>query len=121
MGDGFAGVFGRAGELERLWSVEGCCEANFAGLLGMRLNVSGLDECRRRGKERTPLRADFAARLALALCLPPMGAVKYIVNIYYICLALRLDGKACRRFIARDIFQLAPDDVRCQNPISKYQ
>ena len=39
MGDGLARVFGRAGELERLWSVERCCEANFAGLLGVRLKV----------------------------------------------------------------------------------
>ena len=45
MGNGFARVFGRAGELERLWSVERCCEADFAGFLGMRLKVWGLDEC----------------------------------------------------------------------------
>ena len=47
MWDGLAGVFGRAGELERLWSVERCCEANFAGFLGMRLKVYGLDGCRK--------------------------------------------------------------------------
>ena len=34
-------------------------------------------------EERTPLSADFAARLALALCLPPMGAVNFLVSINY--------------------------------------
>ena len=72
-------------------------------------------------KERTPLSADFAARLALALCLPPMGAVEFLVSIYYICLALRLDRNACRRFVAGGIFQLAPDNVRCSNSIFEYQ
>ena len=72
-------------------------------------------------EERTPLRADFAARLALALCLPPMGAVEYLVSIFYTCLALRLDRKARGRFVVGDIFQLAPYNVRCQNPISEYQ
>ena len=55
-------------------------------------------------KERTPLRADFAARLALALCLPPMGAVEFLVSIFYTCLALRLDRKVRGRFVAGDIF-----------------
>lgn len=31
----------------------------------------------------TPLRADFAAKLALALCLPPMGAVNDRVSTSY--------------------------------------
>ena len=34
------------------------------------------------GEERTPLRVAFEARLALALCLPPMGAVRKIVSEY---------------------------------------
>ena len=72
-------------------------------------------------KERTPLSADFAARLALALCLPPMGAVEFLVSIFYTSLALRLDRKARGRFGAGGIFQLAPDDVRCQNPVVEYQ
>ena len=44
MRDGFAGVLGRPGELERLGSVEGGCEADFSGLLGMGLEVWALDE-----------------------------------------------------------------------------
>lgn len=37
MGNGFARVFGRAGELKRLGAVECCCKADFAGFLGMDL------------------------------------------------------------------------------------
>lgn len=75
MRDGFARVFGRARKLERLGSVEGGCEADFAGFLRVGLGAMGLGECRGwMGVEHTPLRADFAARLALTLCLPPMGA-----------------------------------------------
>lgn len=33
MRDGFARIFGRAGELQGLGSVKGGCEADFAGLL----------------------------------------------------------------------------------------
>lgn len=57
--------------------MEGCCEADFAGFLGIYLDSRwlesglgwGLGGC-------TPLRVDFAARLALALCLPPIGAME---------------------------------------------
>ena len=37
--NGFAGVFGRAGELEGLGSVEGCRETDLADLLGMHLHL----------------------------------------------------------------------------------
>lgn len=39
MRDGFARVFGRAGELERLGSVEGGCEADFTGFLRVGLEM----------------------------------------------------------------------------------
>ena len=39
MRDGFARVFGRPGELERLGSVEGGCQADFSRLFGMGLHV----------------------------------------------------------------------------------
>ena len=78
MRDRFSRVFGRPGELERLGSVERGREADFSSLFGMGLERMGIRRFvggkRARG-EPTPLRADFAAKLALALCLPPMGAV----------------------------------------------
>ena len=37
MRDGFAGVFGGAGELEGFWSVEGCGETDFADFFGVAL------------------------------------------------------------------------------------
>ena len=85
MGDGFARILGRPGQLERLGSVEGGREADFAGLFGMGLGSVGVrrifGEGRGPGGFLTPLRADLAARLALALCLPPMGAVGDRVSI----------------------------------------
>ena len=39
--------------------------------------------------EPTPLRADFAAKLAFSLCLPPMGATKYQVSKTVYDLVLR--------------------------------
>lgn len=44
MRDGFARVFGRARKLERLGSVEGGCEADFAGFLRVDLGIWGLGE-----------------------------------------------------------------------------
>lgn len=38
MGDGFAGIFGGAGQLESLRSVEGGCEADFAGFFAVDLD-----------------------------------------------------------------------------------
>jgi len=45
MRDGFAWVLGRAGELEGLGTVEGCCEADFAGFFGVDLDVLASDSC----------------------------------------------------------------------------
>ena len=41
VGNGFPGVFGRAGKLEGLGAMECCGEANFAGFFGMDLEGHG--------------------------------------------------------------------------------
>ena len=56
--------------------MEGRCEADFASFFAVDLGVVlGRDSLCGRITVRTPFKADLAARLALALCLPPMGAM----------------------------------------------
>ena len=97
--------------------MEGGCEADFAGLFGVGLERWGLDGAeRKQGRgERTPLRADFAARLALALCLPPIGAVEHRVSIFLHDTRswTRLESRAPELRAARR-FPFAPNEKRLQ-------
>ena len=108
MGHGFAWVFGRARELEGLGSVEGRCVSDFAGffavdLLDCTVLDYGLGFAEGEGIEegkRTPLDTALAAVLALALCLPPMGAGDIDVSITVICNHARrrcLTARCCAR------------------------
>lgn len=59
-------------------------EANFTGFLAIDLEGVSFDVPNWSRIEigcHTPLRLAFAAKLALALCLPPMGAVKIRVSM----------------------------------------
>ena len=82
------------------------------GIVGIRRSVEE-EEGGREG-ERTPLRADFAAKLALRLCLPPMGAVDDRVSTICTRVSYCVQGRKLAGTSWDRVLPLAPSEQRWQ-------